>query len=84
MTTIFKYWIFRWQYYRHNYLKGIQDKKSVAYFYLTNFSLLLVADFQANPFIMQPKYEAERFSCRVSFAYLANACLVLCKVLDLF
>ena len=29
--------------------KGIQDKNSVAYFWLTNFSLLFAADFQANP-----------------------------------
>ena len=31
------------------YVKGIQDKKSVAYFWLTIFSLLFAADFQANP-----------------------------------
>ena len=29
--------------------KGIQDKNSVAYFWLTDFSLLFAADFQANP-----------------------------------
>ena len=31
------------------WLKGIQDKNSVAYFWLTNLSLLFAADFQANP-----------------------------------
>ena len=35
-------WVFLW-------LKGIQDKKSVAYFWLTDFWLLFAADFQANP-----------------------------------
>ena len=29
--------------------KGIQDKNSVTYFWLSNFSLLFAADFQANP-----------------------------------
>ena len=29
-------------------LKGIQDKNSVTYFWLANFSLLYAADFQAN------------------------------------
>ena len=30
-------------------LKGIQGKKSFAYFRLSNFSLLFTADFQSNP-----------------------------------
>ena len=30
-------------------LKGIHDKNSAAHFWLTNFSLLFEADFQANP-----------------------------------
>ena len=29
--------------------KGIQDKNSVTHFWLSNFSLLFAADFQANP-----------------------------------
>jgi hypothetical protein len=30
-------------------LKGIQGRNGVAYFSMTNFSLLFTADFQANP-----------------------------------
>ena len=35
---------------RVRYFNGIQDKNSVAYFRLTNFSLLSEADFEANPY----------------------------------